>query len=494
MPRLPPSPMNIADEAMLALETIAERAGGFTNPSLRLGVTGLSRAGKTVFISALIHNLLHGGRLPLLEAQRSGRIKSVRLQEQPDDAVPRFQYEDHVRTLVEKRLWPDSTRAISELRLTIEFESASMWSRLLSAGRLSIDIVDYPGEWLLDLPLLEQDYRNFSERTVKLAGSGRRKALAKDWLKIASTITPDQEADEMMARDLATAFTTYLRACKEDEHSFSALAPGRFLMPGDLEGSPALTFAPLVTLPDSKLPRGSLAAMMERRFEAYKTHVVKPFFKEHFARLDRQIVLIDTLQALNRGPEAMADLENALVDVLGAFRSGSASMLSSFFTRRIDRVLVAATKADHLHHESHDRLEALTRRIVDRAVERIGRTGATIDVMALASIRATREATVTRDGEELPVIVGTPISGERIDGEAFDGKRRTAIFPGDLPEKTDIYFRPPGSVPNMPPLPHINIVRFRPPEVEESGAGLKLSLPHIRLDRALQFLFGDRLA
>ena len=485
--------MNIADEALLALETLAERAGGFANPSLRLGVTGLSRAGKTVFISALIHNLLHGGRLPLFEAQRSGRIKSVRLQEQPDDAVPRFQYEDHVRTLIEKRLWPDSTRAISELRLTIEFESASAWGRLLSAGRLSIDIVDYPGEWLLDLPLLEQDYRTFSERTIKLAGSGRRKALAKDWSKLASAIPPEQDADEMVARDLANAFTTYLRACKEDEHSFSALAPGRFLMPGDLEGSPALTFAPLANLPEGKLAKGSLAAMMERRFEAYKSHVVKPFFKEHFARLDRQIVLIDTLQAVNRGPEAVADLENALVDVLGAFRAGPTSMLTSFFTRRIDRVLVAATKADHLHHESHDRLEALTRRIVDRAVERIGRTGATIDVMALASIRATREATVSRDGEELPVIVGTPIAGETIDGDVFDGKRKTAIFPGDLPEKTDVYFRPPGSVPSMPPLPHINIIRFRPPEVEETGAGLKLSLPHIRLDRALQFLFGDRL-
>jgi predicted YcjX-like family ATPase len=486
--------MNIADEALLALETLAERAGGFANPSLRLGVTGLSRAGKTVFISALIHNLLHGGRLPLLEAQRSGRIKSVRLQEQPDDAVPRFQYEDHVRTLVENRLWPDSTRAISELRLTIEFESASAWSRLLSAGRLSIDIVDYPGEWLLDLPLLEQDYRTFSERTIKLAGSGRRKSLARDWFKLASTIPADQDADEMVARDLASAFTTYLRACKEDEHSFSALAPGRFLMPGDLEGSPALTFAPLANLPEGRLAKGSLAAMMERRFEAYKSHVVKPFFKEHFARLDRQIVLIDTLQAVNRGPEAMVDLENALVDVLGAFRSGPTSMLTSFFTRRIDRVLVAATKADHLHHESHDRLEALTRRIVDRAVERIGRTGAAIDVMALASIRATREATVSRDGEELPVIVGTPIAGETIDGEVFNGKRKTAIFPGDLPEKTDVYFRPPGSVPSMPPPPHINIVRFRPPEIEETGAGLKLSLPHIRLDRALQFLFGDRLA
>ena len=37
--------------------------------------------------------------------------------------------------------------------------------------------------------------------------------------------------------------------------------------------------------------------MMERRYEAYKTHVVRPFFRDHFARLDRQIVLVDALDA-----------------------------------------------------------------------------------------------------------------------------------------------------------------------------------------------------
>jgi predicted YcjX-like family ATPase len=305
----------------------------------------------------------------------------------------------------------------------------------------------------------------------------------------AAAISPDAPADEMLARDLAADFTSYLQACKADEHSFSALAPGRFLMPGDLDGSPALTFAPLISFTEGKAARGSFRAMMERRYEAYKTHVVKPFFREHFARLDRQIVLVDTLQAINRGPEAIADLEGALGEVLASFRPGTNSFLSSFFTRRIDRVLVAATKADHLHHESHDRLEAVTRRIVDRAVTSIGRSGAGIEVIALASVRATREATVTRDGEKLPVIVGTPIEGERIGGETFDGARKTAIFPGDLPDNADLYFSDePGD------RPSVNVVRFRPPELEDTGGGLKLSLPHIRLDRALQFLIGDRLA
>ena len=36
-------------------------------------------------------------------------------------------------------------------------------------------------------------------------------------------------------------------------------------------------------------------------------------------------------------------------------------------------------------------------------------------------------------------------------------------------------------------------VRFRPPRLERSADGVTLSLPHIRLDRALQFLIGDRL-
>ena len=40
----------------------------------------------------------------------------------------------------------------------------------------------------------------------------------------------------------------------------------------------------------------------------------------------------------------------------------------------------------------------------------------------------------------------------------------------------------------------IRFVRFRPPRLEKTAEGVTLSLPHIRLDRALQFLIGDRLA
>jgi uncharacterized protein len=489
---VPPSFSSLTDEALIALETIGERAGSLFNPSVRLGVTGLSRAGKTIFITSLVHNLLHGGRLPMFEAAWSGRISKAHIEPQPDDGVPRFQYEDHIARLVKDRLWPDSTRAISELRLVIEYESASGWGRMFSAGKLNLDIIDYPGEWLLDLPLLGQDYRTFSRNAVDLARSPARADLAGNWLARASAISPHGEASEETARELAAAFTEYLAACKADSRALSTLPPGRFLMPGDLDGSPALTFAPLPDLPDGRPPQGSLQAMMERRFESYKSVVVKPFFREHVARLDRQIVLIDAMQAMNAGRDAVIDLERALAEVLECFRPGRNNLVSRLFAHRIDKVLVAATKADHLHHESHDRLEALVGRLVERAAERIGASGAEFEVIAMAAVRATREASDTSGDDALPLIVGTPLEGEEIDGHTFDGETKTAIFPGDLPKNPESFFEQLESG-SQPPIPPINIVRFRPPRIETNERGVKLSLPHIRLDRALDYLLGDRL-
>lgn len=487
---------SFTDEALITLDNIGDRASSLLDPSLRIGVTGLSRAGKTVFITALVHNLLHQGRLPLFSAQHDGRIVKTYLEQQPDDVVPRFQYEDHIKALLKDRIWPDSTRSISQLRLTVEYKSNSSLPSFLKSNRLSIDIVDYPGEWLLDLPLLGKSYEEFCSDAFRLAQNSARSALAKDFLKQTKTIEPSQDFDEVTARDLAESFTHYLRACRDDAHSLSMLPPGRFLMPGDLEGSPALTFAPIPLEENGRYKSNSLAGAMERRFEAYKTHVIKPFFREHIARLDRQIVLVDALQAMNAGPEALNDLEEALSEILTCFRPGTTNLLTQLFTRRIDKVLVCATKADHLHHENHDRLQSAVTRLVRSSAERAGMAGANIATIALAAIRATTEGTVEQDGEELPVIIGTPKQDEKIGGKTFDGEKKTAIFPGDLPENLDSLFEPVESKSEAPQQGEelLRFVRFRPPLLEKTADSEEPKLPHIRLDRALEFLLGDYLA
>ena len=486
--------LSLADEALLSLETLGSRAAGLIDPSLRIGVTGLSRAGKTVFISALIQNLVNDGHLPLLSVKREGRFVSARIDHQLDQTVPRFQYEDHVATMVDERQWPESTRALSEFRITITFESAGTLSRTFGPGKLSIDIIDYPGEWLLDLPLLAKSYREFSADSIAAARSGARADHSADWLEVIGQTDPNGAYDEPKAENLHQAFAAYLRACKADARALSTLPPGRFLMPGDLAGSPALTFAPLDKLPEGALPKGSIAEAFERRFEAYKAQVVRPFFKDHVARLDRQVVLVDAMQAINAGPESLADLEQALSEILACFRPGQTNFLSRAFLRRLDRILVVATKADHLHHESHDGLRAIVRRLTNHAIQRAQFSGATVEVMALAAVRATREGTVRHNKADLPVVVGTPQAGETIDGETFDGETETAIFPGDLPKNPESLFKPGDSGHEVDA---IRFVRFLPPPLErvtnEKGETV-LTLPHIRMDKAIEFLIGDHVA
>jgi predicted YcjX-like family ATPase len=473
----------ITDETRLVIANLADRTTGIVTPNVRLGVTGLARAGKTVFIAALVHNLIHGGRLPLFKSYASGRVAGAQLAPQPDDAVPRFDYEKHVRDLVDERIWPGSTSRISELRLTIRYESAAFLTRLIGSGKLHLDIVDYPGEWLLDLPLLGKDFRSWSADAIAAAEAPLRRAHAGAFLaRLAAR--PKGEDDETSARELARLYTDYLFACRADGASLSTQPPGRFVMPGDLDRSPALTFAPL-RLRDGEAST-PLAKMMVRRYEAYKSAVVRPFFRDHFARLDRQIVLVDALAALNAGGAAVADLESALAAILSSFRLGRTNWLSGLVSRKIDRILFAATKADHLHHRDHDRLESILRRIVGRAVDAAQFAGARVEVLALASVRATREASVTHQGETLPAIIGTPLPGETVAGKTFDGATETAIFPGDLPDDPATIFQPRDDV-------DVRFVRFRPPKLERTAEGLTLSLPHIRLDRALQFLLGDRL-
>jgi predicted YcjX-like family ATPase len=482
---------DIVEEARLTARALKDFGDHLFNPTVRLGVTGLSRAGKTVFITALIHGLTRGGRFPVFEPFATGRIARARLEPQPDDAVPRFDYENHVRTLIDERRWPNSTVDISELRLVIDYQRQNGADRTLT-----LDIVDYPGEWLLDLPLLGKSYEQWSSESLALSRASPRAPLAAPWHAHLATLNAEGREDEQAALAAARLFTEYLRDCRDERFAMSLLPPGRFLMPGNLAGSPALTFAPLDLPGHGVAPGRSLWAMMRRRYEAYKDVVVRPFFRDHFARLDRQVVLVDALSAFNAGPEALHDLEAALSGILDCFRIGRGTLLSALLRPKIDRILFAATKADHLHHSSHDRLEAVLRRAVAGAVAKAEDTGADIDVVALAAVRATREAIVARGREKLPSILGTPAAGESAGGEIFDGNTEVATFPGDLPVDPEELFRDEAAFRGLSSASaeksDFRFLRFRPSQLEHEGMD-EPALPHIRLDRALQFLIGDKL-
>jgi len=465
----------IADQVLRGVEGVTDTLSApFTDPVIRLGVTGLSRAGKTVFITSLVANLLDRGRMPQLRAAANGAIQTAFLQPQPDDTLPRFEYEAHLGRLTAKEpSWPDGTRQISELRISLKVQPSGLLSGLQGPRTVHLDIVDYPGEWLLDLGLLDQSFEEWS--AAALARLPQRPG-GETYLGLLEQTDPTEDLSEETAQTLARTFTQSLTAAREA--GFSDCSPGRFMLPGDLAGSPVLTFAPL---PKGVKPRRSLAREFERRFESYKRKVVQPFFRDHFSKIDRQVVLVDVLGAIHAGPKAVDDMRQAMADILGAFRPGTNDFLTRIFQgRRVEKILFAATKADHLHHSQHPQLTAITQALLRDAKDRADFAGAKTQAMAIAALRTTVEETIEhRDG---------PLDVVR--GRLLDSGKQAAFYPGDLPEDPSHLLTPAREGAEKWLDGDYQVMRFAPaPLTLRPGDGP----PHIRLDKAAEFLFGDKL-
>lgn len=450
-------------------------SGLFFEPVLRLGVTGLSRAGKTVFITSLVANLLDRGRMPQLVAASSGTIQAAYLQPQPDDTIPRFDYESHLAAMTgDAPHWPESTRAVSQIRISFKVQPAGLIGALSGPKRVHLDIVDYPGEWLLDLGLLDKSYQQWSEAVLAALPS---RESGDTYIAAMAQADPMADFSEPQAKALAAAYTGYLKTAQAA--GLADCTPGRFLLPGEMDGSPVLTFAPLPR-PD-KPARGCLWREMERRFEAYKSKVVKPFFRDHFARIDRQVVLVDALGAIHSGPKAVEDTRRAMADILAAFRPGRNAFLSQILLgRRVEKILFAATKADHLHHSQHGRLTAIMEALVRDAKDRADYAGANTGAMSIAALRATVEETLAHDGRDLDCVRGT----------LLEGGKQAAFYAGELPEDPARILTPARSGQDKWLDADFGLMKFAPARVSlKPGDGP----PHIRLDRAAEFLIGDRL-
>lgn len=458
---------------MARFEQVRELAGRLTGTdTIRLAVTGLSRAGKTVFITSLIHNLLavargHRGALPRLhDAGIAERLAAARVVPPATEAVARFPYAENLAAMAAAEPnWPPTTADIAQisLELTLARDPARI-GRFLGSRKVTLEILDYPGEWLLDLPLLDRDYAAWSADTIRAARHGIRAGLSGDFLLCAAAIDPDAPADEAAVHRAHAAYKAYLEGCR-DRHGLRFLQPGRFLCPGPWGDLPLMWFAPLPDVPAKPRP-GSNAALMAARFDAYRADIRGKFFERHFQRFDRQIVLVDVLGALNAGEDAFADTARAIGEIARGFAYGG-TLFQRLFGARIDRVYFAATKADHVPAGRRDALESLLRHLAGRAAEQ-----ARLGFGTLASVRSTVDDVATLDGQTVAVVKGL------VPGSDTPKK----LFPGDIPLKppppefwTHALFTMPG---------------FLPPRLDPRGTA---GIPNLDLDSAVAFLMGDKL-
>ncbi|TQE41966.1 YcjX family protein [Aggregatibacter actinomycetemcomitans] len=449
--------------------------------TLRIAVTGLSRSGKTAFINSLINQLLHINRvdnshLPLFDAARRRGIIAVKRIPQPDLSVPRFDYDGNLNALSQQPpVWPQSTRSVSETRLAIRYQrSSGLLRHVKEKGTLYLDIFDYPGEWLLDLPLLELDFQQWSQELQRQLNATHLQ-LAQPWLEKTKKINLTDVADEDILAQLAKDYTDYLWQCKK--HGLHFIQPGRFVLPGELDGAPALQFFPLLHLTESQWQQlkkeakeNSYFVVLRKRYDYYRRRIVKDFYENYFSTFDRQVILADCLTPLNHSREAFGDMQLALHQLFRNFHYGKRHFLNRLFSPKIDKLMFIATKADHITTDQFPNLVNLMRQLVQEGGRYVEFADIATDYTAIAAIRATQQVVVNQNGRQFKAIQGVRSSDQQ----------KVTLYPGSVPSK-------------LPSADFWQTRKFEFDQFEPHRLEQGENIPHLRMDAVLQFLLGDKL-
>ena len=454
-------------------------AARLVNNHVNLAVTGLSGSGKTAFITSLVNQLIEANevsQLPFFSVVREARLIGVKRDVQPNLSFSRFAYEDAMVKLTQTSPeWPSSTKGISQVRLKIKYKKSRGFSKYLTEdATLTLDITDYPGEWLLDLPLLSMDYAQWSKHCQGELNDPIRHDLAAPFFAALASLDFKAEGDELALQKIAELYSQYLIDCQT--RGYQLLQPGRFILPGELSGAPALHFFPITDVQLEKqgidldtIIKDSNLDLLVKRFKYYKTQVVQPFYKDHFKGFDRQVVLVDCLSALNRGYHSYQDLQKALDWLMGSFQYGPSNMLNRLFQPKIDKLVFAASKADHITPEQQTNLVKLLESMLHSARKQIQFDGVSTESTAVSAIRASKSGIGQLNGESIPVLQGRNAQGSAI-----------TLFPGEVPQ-------------NCPGPEFWKQQQFEFPQLCPPLMNNKHALPHIRMDQVLNFLLADKL-
>lgn len=453
---------------------------------IRLAVTGLSGAGKTAFITGLVNQLLHSGAvgrqnaLPLWQVARDERLYGVKRTMQPDMTIASFDYEGAMAVLSsDEPHWPQSTKNISELRLAIRYQPRKgLRAKFTDSAILYLDIVDYPGEWLLDLSMLKLSYQQWSKKQFSRASILALSQYYQPFISACAAIELSAVADEQQLKTIANLYQQLL-IDSVASHGFYNAQPGRMLLPGELVDTPILAFFPLMKGEDTQLQdlenssKDSYYHVLKKRYQSYVSEVVKPFYRDYFAKFDRQVVLVDCFTPLNRGKAQFEDMKMAIDGIMASFNFGQSNLLKRLFSPRIDKLLFAASKVDHITRDQQGNVLSLLTQLVKHSQQHAQFEGCDVEVMAISAIKATVHGMVQSGAKQVEVVKGCELAT----------RKEVTLFPGEVPKQLPQtrFWAQQG----------FEFVNFAPPRLSASLD--EPQFEHIRLDHLLQYLIGDKL-
>ncbi len=424
------------------------RVAGLGGQTVRVGVTGLSGAGKTTFITSLINQLENHRRGLLVRRPPFDRLDSVRWQR--EGLARSFPYLQALGALSSSPAqWPTSTADIARVVIDLQFRPEGLLRALQRTRKVRIELLDYPGEWLLDLPLLGISYGQWCEQMAALLESEPRRSLAAGLRDRLGNIDPAAPCDSAVLSQLTADWTSFMLSCRT-EAGLSRNQPGRFMLPGSGIAADMLLFVPLLAANQyTEGPAGSWWAQCEACFNYYRDFVVKGFYDEHFSQLDRQILLVDMLAPMQAGQAALQDLKLALEEVMGSFRYGRNALLQRLFRPRISRMAICATKVDQVAPGQQRSLQQCLEDLVTDSLSEVRHGGVHVQGFPLAAIRA-----ADQEGE-------TMVGG--LVGQTAFVRYQPVTIPSHLPLDLKLegprllHLRPPAGLHRNEPFPHLRM-------------------------------------
>jgi len=383
---------------------------------VRLAVTGLRQSGKTVFLTSLIGYLLGGGTRQSDLFRRHG--VSITAKKLPVSGIEgRFSVEKYMNDFrYEPPKWPERTQEMSEFHLLLQVRN-QRWVK-----EVKLELVDYPGERIVDLPMADKGFEAWSDEMSVEATVGVRAALSGAWRAKCDSLVAGGEAKEVVA-----AYREYLVGCKGKGLHF--LQPSMMLL--DLAGGGAqVGFCPLPKKVREAKPL--VAEDFARQYEGYKQRYLGDFGRE-VVRCSHQIVLVDVLDILKKGVDVYNDAKKCFDCLLDIYRYKKryhwlVDLVAGLVWNRgrVSRVAFVATKADQATRANRNNMKALVEELVCDKYEYLKYdTRSKVGFFYAAANRSTQDKIKEYNGRELSVLLGRHAESHP--------KEERLYYPGEVP-------------------------------------------------------------
>lgn len=340
----------------------------FKTKTIKIAITGLSRAGKSVFITSFLDELINSKAF-------QAKLNPPKL------FMKRFDYYHYVKQIKKENIWCDTTKDITCASVRVE-----KTHKFLPPTSYNIELYDYPGEWLMDLIMLKYDFDTWSHMVFDSFKNHSHKS-ASEYLQML------EKCDNEL--DLHVKYCEVLKKLKCDNFCF--LTPGRFLVPSDMKDDPNLIFAPIFK------NNSSMYKNYKKRYELYVNEVVKKIHLQYFRGFDRQIMLIDVLSILKNSFECFSDLQFALKQILSVYSYKKTNFFQKILNPSIKHIAFVASKADLVPKNMHQNLHALLQEL---CIDLNDKLQIPFSTHIIASVKCTKSVLIKQNSQQIMVLRG----------------------------------------------------------------------------------------